>query len=56
MLRFIIMRVVSIIPTLLGISFLVFISVRLVPGDPIDIMYAFRPKPSAEHRLQIAPH
>src|SRR3954452_12700928 len=48
-----IVRFVSIIPTLLGITFLTFISVRLVPGDPIDIMYAFRPQPTPAQRHAI---
>lgn len=53
MARFVIYRIVSIIPVLIGISVAVFFMVRLVPGDPIDIMYANRPKPTPEQRAAI---
>ncbi len=51
--RFIIYRLISVIPVLFGISFAVFFMVRLVPGDPIDIMYANRAKPTPEQRAKI---
>jgi dipeptide transport system permease protein len=37
MLRFILTRVSLVIPTFLGITFLTFILIRLVPGDPIEV-------------------
>ena len=46
-------RLVSVIPVLIGISIMVFFMVRLVPGDPIDIMYANRAKPTGEQRKAI---
>jgi len=53
MARFIIYRVISIIPVLFGISLAVFFMVRLVPGDPIDIMYSNRAKPTPEQRAKL---
>lgn len=53
MLRYVLIRVVGIVPVLFGISLAVFLMVRLVPGDPIDIMFANQPKPSPEQRLVI---
>ena len=53
MLRFVFYRLLSIIPTLIGISIAVFFMVRAVPGDPIDIMYSNRAKPTPEQRAKI---
>jgi peptide/nickel transport system permease protein len=38
---------------LFGISLAVFFMVRLVPGDPIDIMYSNRAKPTPEQRAKL---
>ncbi len=43
-------RLVSTIPVLIGVSILVFAMARLVPGDPIDIMFANQAPPSPEQR------
>lgn len=48
MFRYILYRLVAVIPVLLGVSILVFFMVRLVPGDPIQIMFANQAKPSPE--------
>lgn len=53
MMRYILIRIVGIIPVLFGISLAVFLMVRLVPGDPIDIMFANQPTPTGEHRARI---
>jgi peptide/nickel transport system permease protein len=53
MLRYVLVRLVGAVPVLLGITIAVFFMVRLVPGDPIDIMYANQPTPSPELRAQI---
>ena len=53
MLRYMLVRIVGAVPVLLGITIAVFFMVRLVPGDPIDIMYSNQPKPSPELRAQI---
>ncbi|HYD29514.1 MAG TPA: ABC transporter permease subunit, partial [Azospirillaceae bacterium] len=37
MLRFILTRVGMVIPTFLGVTFLSFVLIRLVPGDPIEV-------------------
>lgn len=37
MLRFILTRVSLVIPTFLGVTFLTFLLIRLVPGDPIEV-------------------
>src|SRR5205807_7354411 len=38
MLRFVFTRLSLVIPTFIGITLLVFVLVRLVPGDPIETM------------------
>lgn len=48
MFRYILYRLVAVIPVLLGVSIAVFFMVRLVPGDPIQIMFANQAKPSPE--------
>ena len=48
MLRYILYRLVSVIPVLLGVSLAVFIMVRLVPGDPVQLMFANQAMPSPE--------
>lgn len=48
MARFIGARLVGAIPTLLAVMFVVFISLRLVPGDPVRIMFGLTPPPEAE--------
>jgi ABC-type dipeptide/oligopeptide/nickel transport system permease component len=53
MLRYVLVRIVGAVPVLLGITIAVFFMVRLVPGDPIDIMYANQAKPTPEQRAQI---
>lgn len=53
MLRYVIVRLVGAIPVLLGITVAVFFMIRLVPGDPIDIMYSNQAKPTPEQRAKI---
>src|SRR5690554_5798461 len=38
MLRFVLTRVSLVIPTFLGVTFLAFLLIRLVPGDPIETL------------------
>lgn len=52
-LRYILVRVVGVIPVLIGISLAVFLMVRAVPGDPIAIMFANQPQPTPEQRAII---
>ncbi len=40
MLRFIVIRLISIVPVLLLVSIIAFGLLRLLPGDPVDVMYA----------------
>ena len=42
MYRFVLNRFISVVPTLLGISFLVFLMLYLVPGDPAQVMLGER--------------
>jgi ABC-type dipeptide/oligopeptide/nickel transport system permease component len=53
MLRYVLVRLVGVIPVLLGISIAVFSMVRLVPGDPIDIMFSNAARPSPEQRAKM---
>jgi dipeptide transport system permease protein len=49
MLRFVLTRVSLIVPTFIGITLLVFVLVRLIPGDPIETMAGERGIDSALH-------
>lgn len=48
--RYILRRLVAAIPVLFGVALLVFFMVRLVPGDPVDAMFAGQAEPSPEQR------
>ena len=39
MLRYIVKRLLQLIPTLLLVSIIVFLMVRIIPGDPITLLY-----------------
>lgn len=52
MLRFIALRLALAVPTLLAISFLVFVAAYLSPSDPVDIMLGQRAAPEAKARLR----
>ncbi len=49
MLRFVLTRVSLIVPTFIGITLLVFVLVRLIPGDPIETMAGERGIDAALH-------
>ena len=49
MLRFILTRVSLVVPTFIGITLLVFVLVRLIPGDPIETMAGERGIDPARH-------
>ncbi len=49
MLRFILTRLGLIVPTFVGITLLVFVLVRLIPGDPIETMAGERGIDAALH-------
>src|SRR6478672_653104 len=51
MLRFILTRVSLVIPTFIGITFLAFFLIRLVPGDPIETMAGERGIDAERHEL-----
>jgi len=53
MATYLLKRLVGTIPVLLGVSILVFAMARLVPGDPIDIMFANQAPPSPEQRAEL---
>ena len=49
MLRFVLTRVSLIVPTFIGITLLVFVLIRLIPGDPIEAMAGERGLDAALH-------
>jgi dipeptide transport system permease protein len=51
MLRFILTRVSLTIPTFIGITLLVFVMVRLIPGDPIETLAGERGIDAARHDM-----
>jgi dipeptide transport system permease protein len=53
MLRFVIARLSILVPTFLGITFIAFILIRLVPGDPIELLAGERGV-SPERHAQLA--
>jgi ABC-type dipeptide/oligopeptide/nickel transport system permease component len=48
MLKYFLFRVLGTVPVLFGVSVAVFVMVRLVPGDPVQIMFANSAQPSQE--------
>jgi peptide/nickel transport system permease protein len=44
--RYLLYRLIGVVPVLLGVSIAVFFMVRLVPGDPVQIMFANQSQPS----------
>lgn len=51
--RYLLKRLVSAILVIFGVTLLVFSMVRLVPGDPVDIMFANQPRPTPEQRAAL---
>jgi ABC-type dipeptide/oligopeptide/nickel transport system permease component len=51
--QYLLKRLVSALLVLFGVSLLVFTMVRLVPGDPVDIMFANQPPPTPEQRAAL---
>ena len=49
MLRFILTRVSLVVPTFIGITLLVFVLIRLIPGDPIETMAGERGVDPVQH-------
>ena len=49
MLRFILTRLSLVVPTFIGITLLVFVLIRLIPGDPIETMAGERGIDPARH-------
>lgn len=52
MLRYIIKRLLTVIPVLLGVSLLVFGFIRLIPGDPATVMLGERATPENVERVR----
>lgn len=48
MFRYFLYRLAAVVPVLLGVSVAVFVMVRLVPGDPVQIMFANQAMPTPE--------
>ena len=49
MIRFLLTRVSLVVPTFIGITLLVFVLIRLIPGDPIETMAGERGLDAALH-------
>ena len=57
MYRFLLSRLAATIPVLLGVSFLVFMMLHLVPGDPVKMMLSeFQTSPQQVQLLPDAQH
>ena len=54
MLRFILMRILMMIPVLIGISFLIFVIINLTPGDPGRMILGERASAEAVHELNMS--
>lgn len=53
MLYFILRRLVSLLPVMLVISGVVFVAMRSIPGDPVDVLYGTEEGVTAETRLAL---
>ena len=53
MLKYIIKRILGLIPTLIGITLISFFVIHLAPGKPTDVQTSLNPKVSYEARLQL---
>lgn len=53
MVRYIIVRLVSSLPVIFGVTMAVFFMVRLVPGDPIDVLFNNQARPTPEQRAKM---
>ena len=51
--KYLLRRVVLIIPTLIGASLLVFVMMRLLPGDVVDLLIGSELTLSAEQRASL---
>ncbi len=51
--KYFVKRLVIALPTLIGVSVLVFFLIRLVPGDPIDVMLGPRATETTRQELQV---
>lgn len=51
--QYLVKRLISAMSVVFGVTLLVFTMVRLVPGDPIDIMFANQPPPTPEQRAAL---
>ena len=53
MLKYAVKRILQMIPMLLILSLIVFLMVRMIPGDPVDIMLGFDvPKDTKEYERE----
>ncbi|MCM8747405.1 ABC transporter permease [Thermomicrobium sp. CFH 73360] len=51
--QYLVKRLIAAGAVLFGVTLLVFTMVRLVPGDPVDIMFANQPPPTPEQRAAL---
>src|SRR5690606_28749670 len=52
MTQYILRRLVSLIPVLLGVSIVVFALIRMIPGDPVIVMLGERARPADVERVR----
>ena len=52
MLTFVVRRLLALIPILLGVSLITFLSIHLTPGDPVDQILADNSNREAAERLR----
>src|SRR5215211_2471554 len=53
MAAYLLRRVLLMVPTLLGVSIIVFLSIRLIPGDLVVVLSGMRGDISPEHRAAL---
>lgn len=54
MLRFLLLRLATVVPTVLGITVLAFVLARLLPGDPVEVMLGERIADAETHKAMLA--
>ena len=52
MTQYILRRLLSLIPVLLGVSIVVFALIRMIPGDPVLVMLGERARPADVERVR----
>ncbi len=51
--RYLLRRLLQVVPTLVGLSLLIFVLIRVVPGDPVGMMFTPNAQPTPEQLAEV---